>query len=93
MSTNFASFSKSFVSNLISEFGDKTFIISAVLAMKHNPYFVFLGSSFGFFAMTTIGTAVGYLIPKLISAVLIQGLSAALFIYFGAKILRKQLTV
>jgi putative Ca2+/H+ antiporter (TMEM165/GDT1 family) len=59
----FSSFNKAIVSNLVSEFGDKTFILSAILAMKYNGVLVFIGSSLGFILMTFLGSVVGYMIP------------------------------
>jgi putative Ca2+/H+ antiporter (TMEM165/GDT1 family) len=60
---DFSSFNKAVISNIISEFGDKTFIISAILAMKYNGILVFIGSSLGFILMTFLGSALGFMIP------------------------------
>lgn len=54
-----AGFSASFVLILASEIGDKTFFISALLAMKYSRAIVFIGSVLALGLMTVISVLIG----------------------------------
>lgn len=74
---------KSFFANIISEFGDKTFILSALISMKYNGFYVFIGSSLGFILMTFLGSIVGYILPLVVSIKIIKNIWGIIFLFFG----------
>lgn len=74
---------------LVSEVGDKTFLVAALMAMKHDRMVVF-SAAFGALAVMTVLSAVlGHAVPALISKRLTGLLAAGLFFVFGARLLRE----
>ena len=74
---------------VVSELGDKTFFIAALMAMRHNPWFVFSSSYAAMFVMTVMSMVLGLVLPTLLSKRLTTLLAAALFFVFAAKMLRE----
>lgn len=73
---------------IISELGDKTFIITAIMAMKNSRSLVFLSSALALFLMTVLSVGVGVaatVIPKLYT----HCASIILFLCFGIKMLKE----
>jgi len=69
----------------VSELGDKTFFIAAVLAMRHSRRVVF-GACWGALALMTILSAfMGFLAPSLLSRKYTHILSCGLFLFFGLR--------
>lgn len=86
MRNYFHSFIVSMSVIIISELGDKTFFITAIMAMKNSRLVVFLTSSFALLLMTILSVCMGVavtVIPKLYT----QLASAILFFCFGIKML------
>ncbi|KAJ8602734.1 hypothetical protein CTAYLR_003799 [Chrysophaeum taylorii] len=87
-----ASFYKAFVNSLgmiwATEVGDKTFFIAAVLAMRNSRFVVFSGALFSLAIMTVLSAALGYALPSLLPRKYTHYASAALFLYFGLRMLR-----
>ena len=78
---------------LFSEIGDKTFLVAALMAMKHPPLLVF-GAAFPALAVMTVGSAVlGHAVPTLLPAKFTNFAAAILFLVFGAKMLREGLAI
>ncbi|EAR81770.1 transmembrane protein (macronuclear) [Tetrahymena thermophila SB210] len=73
----------SFLSILITEIGDKTFVITAILATKYDKQWVFLGSFGGLFLMTLISCGIGKASLSFIDQTYIKLLASALFFGFG----------
>lgn len=74
---------------LFSEVGDKTFLVAALMAMKHDRMVVF-SAAFGALAVMTILSAVlGHTVPTLIPRRLTSFLASALFFVFGGRLLRE----
>ncbi|WP_017297452.1 TMEM165/GDT1 family protein [Nodosilinea nodulosa] len=70
----------------LSELGDKTFFIGMILATRHPRRWVFVGVTAALFVMTVLSVAIGQMItvfPKHF----VQGISVALFLGFGLKLL------
>ncbi|XP_037076254.1 transmembrane protein 165-like isoform X1 [Pollicipes pollicipes] len=70
---------------IVSELGDKTFFIAAIMAMRHPPA-VLLGAVAALFAMTVLSVLLGFsaqVIPRLYT----YYISSALFALFGFKML------
>ena len=51
---------------LVSEIGDKTFFIAAILAMTNNKLVVFLGALSALYIMTTVSAALGWVVTTFI---------------------------
>ena len=54
-----------FTSILVSEIGDKTFLIAATMSLKYNRIIVYLGSCTALLFMTVLSVLFGYLLPSL----------------------------
>jgi len=83
----FTSFTKSFSSIVVSELGDKTFFIAAIMSMRYNRIAVLAGALSALFLMTGLSTAFGYVVPKLLPASVTHILITILFFFFGGKLL------
>ena len=70
----------------LSELGDKTFFIAAILAMRHPRRWVFVGVSAALFAMTVLSVLMGQVIA-VFPRHYVEAVAAALFIGFGLKLL------
>ncbi|KAK2076152.1 hypothetical protein QBZ16_001084 [Prototheca wickerhamii] len=80
-------FLKSWGVILASEIGDKTFLIAAVMAMKHPRKQVFAGAMSALAMMTVLSAAMGWAAPNLIPAVYTHYAATALFFVFGIRLL------
>lgn len=74
---------------LFSEVGDKTFLIAALMAMKHPRLLVFSAAFSALIAMTILSAVLGHAVPALIPKRVTNFLAAILFLAFGAKMLRE----
>jgi putative Ca2+/H+ antiporter (TMEM165/GDT1 family) len=83
----FSAFARSFSSIVVSELGDKTFFIAAIMSMRYNRVAVLAGALGALFLMTALSTAFGYVVPKLIPASVTHILITVLFFFFGGKLL------
>ncbi|GFN85021.1 transmembrane protein 165-like [Plakobranchus ocellatus] len=87
-----AGFAHGFVASLsmiiVSELGDKTFFIAAIMAMTHSRLTVLMGAITALFAMTFLSAMVGYA-TTVIPRALTYYISSALFAIFGLKMLRE----
>jgi len=85
-------FSEAFVASLsvilVSEIGDKTFFIAAIMAMRNSRVSVFAGAMGALFLMTVLSTAVGYA-ATVISRVYTFYASVVMFVVFGVKMLKE----
>ena len=70
----------------LSEIGDKSFFIAAILAMKHPRRWVFAGAIAALFVMTVLSVLIGQAIA-VFPQQYVKGVAAALFIGFGLKLL------
>ena len=76
---------------LISEIGDKTFFIAAIMAMRHSRATVFAGAVGALGVMTALSAALGWAAPALISKTYTHYLAVALFFFFGCRSLYESL--
>ena len=74
---------------IFSEIGDKTFLIAALMAMKHPRFVVFSAAFTALIAMTILSAVLGHAVPTLIPKRFTNLLAAGLFLVFGAKMLRE----
>lgn len=73
---------------IVSELGDKTFFIAAIMAMRHSRLVVFTGAIAALGLMTVLSVFLGYattVIPRKYTFYI----STALFAFFGLKMLKE----
>lgn len=75
----------SLTSIFLSELGDKTFFISAILSMNNSAWVIFAGSMFALAAMTLFACLIGFIIPNLFTPKYTHYASCVLFFIFGVK--------
>lgn len=78
---------------LVSEVGDKTFLVAALMAMKHDRLLVFSAAFSALIAMTVLSAVLGHAVPTLLPKFLTNLAAAVLFLVFGAKLLREGLAM
>ncbi|KIY48599.1 UPF0016-domain-containing protein [Fistulina hepatica ATCC 64428] len=81
----FQALAQAFVMIIFSEIGDKTFLIAAILAMRHPRLVVFAGAFASLVVMSVLSAALGRVLPALVPRQYTQLLAALLFFVFGAK--------
>lgn len=74
---------------LFAEVGDKTFLVAALMAMKHDRLVVFSAAFGALLVMTVLSAVLGHAFPMLIPKRFTAFAAAALFLFFGAKMLRE----
>jgi len=79
-------FVQAFSMIILSEIGDKTFLIAAILAMRHSRLIVFAGAFGSLVVMSILSAAMGHILPTLIPKRWAQLAAGVLFIFFGAKL-------
>lgn len=89
----FHSFILSYTMILVSEIGDKTFLVAALMAMKHDRIVVFSAAFSALIAMTVLSAVLGHAVPTLIPKKVTNFLAGALFLIFGARLLREGLAM
>lgn len=72
---------------LATELGDETFIVAALMAMRHPKLTVFAGAMTALTIMTVISTALGFVVPNLISRKTTGLLAGCLYTFFGFRLL------
>ncbi|KAJ7771796.1 hypothetical protein B0H16DRAFT_1364567 [Mycena metata] len=77
----------SFFMIIVSEIGDKTFLIAAILAMRHPRIVVFCGAFGSLVVMSVLSAEMGHILPTLIPKKWTQVAAAGLFLVFGVKML------
>lgn len=80
---------QAFAMIIVSEIGDKTFLIAAILAMRHPRAVVFAGAFGSLVVMSILSASLGHLLPTLIPKRWTQVLAAVLFLVFGYKMLQE----
>lgn len=76
---------QSFFMIIFSEIGDKTFLIAAILAMRHPRLTVFAGAFGSLVVMSFLSAVMGHILPALIPKRWTQFAAAVLFFAFGGK--------
>jgi putative Ca2+/H+ antiporter (TMEM165/GDT1 family) len=85
--SSWSAFIAAITSIIVSELGDKTFFIAAIMSMRYNRIAVFAGAILALVLMTGISTAFGWIVPILIPPRITQIIVTVLFFFFGAKLL------
>jgi putative Ca2+/H+ antiporter (TMEM165/GDT1 family) len=87
----FHSFGVSFTMIIFTEIGDKTFLVAALMAMRHDRLTVFTAALAALGLMTVLSAVLGHIAPTLLPKRLTTLAAAMLFLFFGAKMLREGL--
>ncbi|KAF2097355.1 UPF0016-domain-containing protein, partial [Rhizodiscina lignyota] len=85
----FHSFVLSLAMILFSEIGDKTFLVAALMAMRHPRMVVFSAAFSALITMTVLSAVLGHAVPTLLPKRFTNFAAAVLFLVFGAKMLRE----
>ncbi|KAF9000129.1 hypothetical protein BDQ17DRAFT_1360143 [Cyathus striatus] len=78
---------QSYTMIIFSEIGDKTFLIAAILAMRHPRMTVFLGAFGSLMLMSLLSAEMGHILPTLIPRKATQVAASVLFLVFGSRML------
>merc|ERR1719326_2685806 len=81
------SFSSSFFMILATELGDETFIIAAVMAMRHPKFTVLGGALSALYFMTVLSAALGVVLPNFISQRTVHSCATLLYTFFGLRLM------
>merc|ERR1719240_821112 len=72
---------------LATEMGDETFIIAAVMAMRHPKTTVLGGALSALYFMTVLSAALGIVLPNLISQKTVHSCATVLYTFFGMRLM------
>ncbi|KAM0946601.1 putative Gdt1 family protein [Dioscorea sansibarensis] len=72
---------------MVSEIGDETFIIAALMAMRHPKSIVLSGALTALVIMTVLSTGLGRIVPNLISRKHTNSAATVLYAFFGLRLL------
>ena len=67
--------------------GDETFIIAAVMSMRHNKLTVLGGALSALYFMTVLSSALGLVLPNLISEKTVRSCATVLYTFFGLRLM------
>ena len=87
--TPFHSLVFSFTMIVVSEIGDKTFLVAALMAMRHPRLLVFSAAFSALIVMTVLSALLGQYIPTLIPKTFTKFMAALLFFIFGLKMVKE----
>jgi len=79
--------SSSFLMILATEIGDETFIIAAVMAMRHPKFTVLAGALAALYIMTVLSAFLGVVLPNLISQQRVSQCATVLYTFFGLRLM------
>lgn len=72
---------------IVSEIGDKTFLIACIMAMKHSRLVVFVAAFSSLAIMSILSAFLGHVVPNLIPKTYTDVIAALLFFCFGLRML------
>ncbi|KAI8890020.1 UPF0016-domain-containing protein [Backusella circina FSU 941] len=72
---------------IVSEIGDKTFLIAAIMAMKHPRLLVFTGAFSSLVVMSILSAFLGHVVPNLIPKQYTDACASLLFFCFGLRMI------
>lgn len=78
---------------IFSEIGDKTFLVAALMAMRHPRLQVFSAAFSALIVMTVLSAVLGHAVPAFLNERLTHMAAAVLFLVFGAKLMREGLAM
>jgi len=74
---------------IVTELGDKTFFIAAILAMTNDRGAVYAGALGAVAVMTVLSVVIGFALPALLPRKYTHYMAALLFVFFGIQLLRE----
>lgn len=77
----------SFFMILATELGDETFIIAAVMSMRHPKFVVLSGALGALYFMTVLSAFLGVVLPNLISQERVTQCATVLYTFFGLRLM------
>eukprot|EP00439_Symbiodinium_sp_Y106_P060265 s1401_g8.t2 len=77
----------SFFMILATELGDETFIIAAVMSMRHPKFTVLCGALGALYLMTVLSAFLGVVLPNLISQERVTQCATVLYTFFGLRLM------
>mmetsp|Transcript_105325 Transcript_105325/g.298119 ORF Transcript_105325/g.298119 Transcript_105325/m.298119 type:complete len:254 (-) Transcript_105325:253-1014(-) len=80
-------FSTSLLMILATELGDETFIIAAVMAMRHPKLTVLGGALAALYFMTVLSAFLGLFLPNFISEAKVRAAATVLYVFFGLRLM------
>lgn len=89
--TDFEGFTRSISVILVSEIGDRTFIIAAILSMRHSRAVIYAGALSALATMSLLSALLGTIVPSLLPKRWTTLAAAILFFFFGARMLQEGL--
>ncbi|GAA5871662.1 hypothetical protein JCM16303_000824 [Sporobolomyces ruberrimus] len=87
--TSFEGFTRSISVILVSEIGDRTFIIAAILSMRHSRAVIYAGALSALATMSLLSALLGTIVPSLLPKKWTTLAAAVLFFFFGARMLQE----
>ncbi|KAM5452415.1 GCR1-dependent translation factor 1 [Microsporum audouinii] len=72
---------------IFSEIGDKTFLVAALMAMRHPRMLVFSAAFSALAVMTVLSAILGHAVPTILPAHFTSALASVLFFVFGCKMM------
>ena len=78
---------------IFSEIGDKTFLVAALMAMRHPRLLVFSAAFSALIVMTVLSAVMGHAVPAFLSERFTHMAAAVLFLVFGVKLMREGLAM
>eukprot|EP01139_Manchomonas_bermudensis_P020483 Amastigsp_a678886_127.p1 type:complete len:289 gc:universal Amastigsp_a678886_127:893-27(-) len=78
---------QSFAMIIVSELGDKTFFIAAIMAMQYPRFTIFLAAIGALALMTVLSVAMGYVVLVLLPPLYTHYIAVGLFAVFGVRLL------
>lgn len=82
-------FLSSFAMIIVSELGDKTFFIAAILAMRKDRRAVFIGAAGALAVMTLLSAGIGVVLPAILPPQYTHWAATLLFVFFGIRLLHE----
>ncbi|KAI7864588.1 hypothetical protein BDF14DRAFT_1875881 [Spinellus fusiger] len=78
---------------IVSEIGDKTFLIAAIMAMKHPRLVVFAAAFSSLALMSVLSAVLGHVLPSLLPKQYTDVMAALLFLCFGLRMMYEGYTM
>jgi|TARA_B110000208_G_scaffold159754_1_gene194535 putative Ca2+/H+ antiporter (TMEM165/GDT1 family) len=72
---------------IVTELGDKTFFIAAILAMRQDRWSIYIGAVGALALMTVLSVVIGFALPQLLPRKYTHFVASLLFLYFGIRLL------
>lgn len=92
VTNSYGAFIGAFTTTFVAEFGDTTFIITAILSSKYGRGWVVLGCLGSLLVMSFLSCSIGEISENFVSRLTLKYLSSGLFFYFGGKALYEVIT-